>query len=135
MASTVQIVGLKEANAALRRLPEFARDDSQGEMDVTAFHVTREASAKAPRSADGSHGHPPGFMASSIAWESRPRSLSAVVGVRPAAYYWRFVEFGTARVAPRPFLRPTVDSNREDHHSRLLKALERSAVKVERAAK
>lgn len=28
------------------------------------------------------------------------------------AYYWRYVEFGTVKMAPRPFIRPAIDQNK-----------------------
>lgn len=130
----VEVVGLRQANAALRRLPEFVKADAQQVMDVTAFHVAREASAKAPRSVDGSHGHRPGFLASHVTWQRRPRSLSAVVGVLKEAFYWKYVEYGTRKMSARPFLRPAADQNRTDHLNRMQAALERAATKVEQAA-
>lgn len=135
MPNSVDLIGLKQANAALRRLPEFAKLDAQQAMDVTAFHVSREAAAQAPRSADGSHGHPAGFLAANIRWESRPRSLSAVVGVAAAAFYWKFVEYGTRFMSAMPFLRPAADRNRADHHTRLVEALSRAARRVAALAK
>lgn len=130
MAQTIQVIGLKEANAALRRLPDVAKIRVQAVEDVTAFQVAREASLKAPRSIHGSRGHPPGFLASSIHWASRPRSLSAVVGIARAAFYWRFLEFGTRYLAARPFLRPSADNNRTDHRRRLVEALKRAGSEI-----
>jgi HK97 gp10 family phage protein len=34
-------------------------------------------------------------------------------GAKRDAFYWHFVEFGTARLAPRPFLRPAFDRLQE----------------------
>lgn len=124
---TVEVVGLTEANAALRRLPEAAKIRVQVVEDTTAFHVAREASIKAPRSARGTHGHEPGFLARSIQWQSRPRSLSAVVGIARAAFYWKFLEFGTRFLSARPFVRPAADSNRLDHRRRLIAALQKAS--------
>ena len=36
----------------------------------------------------------------------------------PAAYYWRFIEFGTVNRAARPFLRPAVDEKKGEVASR-----------------
>jgi HK97 gp10 family phage protein len=131
----VELVGLREANRALRQLPDLAKGSVQQVHDVTAFQVARAASAKAPRSADGSHGNPPGFLAAAIRWESRPRSLSAVVGVGAAAFYWKFLEYGTRFLSARPFLRPAADENRRDHRSRLIDALSRAATRVKQLAR
>ncbi len=134
MATTVELVGLKEANRALKRLPEVAKGKAQQTMDVTAFHVAREASLLAPRSKDGTHGHEPGFLARSIRWESRPRSVSSVVGIAAAAFYWKFLEFGTRYLTARPFLRSAADANREDHRRRLIEALGKAASQITREA-
>lgn len=134
MATSVEIIGLKEANRALRRLPEAAKANAQHTMDVTAFHVAREASLLAPRSKTGTHGHAAGFLAASIHWESRPRSLSAVVGIAAAAFYWKFLEFGTRYITARPFLRSSADANREDHRRRLIEALGKAASQITREA-
>ncbi len=135
MSSTVKVIGLREANRSLKQLPPEAQAGAQHVFDVTAFHVSTAAASHAPRSVDGSRGHPPGFLAASIRWESRPRSLAAVVGVAAAAFYWKFVEYGTRKMAARPYLRPAADANRFDHQSRLVDALSRAASKIARSAK
>ena len=43
---------------------------------------------------------------SSIAFEIAPDGLSALVG--PSVYYGKFLEFGTRRMAARPFVRPAL---------------------------
>lgn len=123
--ATIEIIGLKEANAALRKLPEFAKVQAQQTMDVTAFQVAQQAAARAPVRT--------GLLKDSIQWRSRPRSLSAVVGVLARAFYWKFLEYGTVKLSPRPFLRPAADAMRADHHARLLQALEKAATQVERS--
>lgn len=135
MPTTINVVGLKEAKRALKSLPAEAKSATQHVMDVTAFHVSTDAVSHAPRSAKGSRGNPPGFLAASIRWESRPRSLSAVVGVAAAAFYWKFLEYGTRFISARPFMRPAADANRFDHQRRLVDALSRAASKIARSAK
>lgn len=122
--ATLGIIGLKETNRAIRQLPEFAREEAQRTFDVTAFHFARMAAAKAPRKE--------GNLANDIAWESRPRSLSAVVTIRRNSYYWKMQEFGTVRHGAQPFLRPTAISLKPDHQYRLRKGLEKAANRVER---
>jgi HK97 gp10 family phage protein len=120
----IQIIGLKEANRALKRLPDYAKSEAQQAMNMTAFHIARFAEHRAPRRS--------GLLRSRIQWEARPRSVSAVVGVRPDAYYWKFVEYGTKRMEARPFLRPAAESQAKEHGPRLLAALEKAADHVER---
>jgi HK97 gp10 family phage protein len=131
---SVEVIGLKEANRALKRLPDVVKDKVQHVEDVTAFHVARDAALLAPRSATGERGNPPGFLRSQIKWESRPRSLSAVVGIGFAAFYWKFLEYGTRFVTARPFMRPSADVNRADHQRRMLEALGKSANQIAREA-
>lgn len=117
-----ELVGLKEANRALKALPEFARDEAQTTFDATAFHFSRMAAAAAPRKT--------GQLADDIEWESRPRSLSAIVAIRKNSYYWKFQEYGTRRHGAHPFLRPTAVRLRSDHHSRLMQSLERARARM-----
>ncbi len=127
MAIVSQIVGLKEANAALRRLPEFARAKAQREIDVTAFQVYNGALARVRRRT--------GFLALTLGWASRPGSVSAVVGVEnDTAFYWKFLEYGTVRMSAKPFMRPAAEALESDHDARLLHALMAAADQVEQAA-
>lgn len=120
-----QFIGLKEANRALRKLPEFARAEVQQTMDTTAFQVANGAKARAPRRT--------GALANAIGWKSRPRSLSAVVGINVAAApHWRFVEYGTVKMAAKPFLRPSALSMESNHAGRLGQALSKALTRTER---
>lgn len=135
MPATVTVVGLKEANLALKQLPDLAKVEAQQVADVTAFHVARAASSHAPRSATGSHGRGPGFLAASIIWLSRPRTTSAIVGIRSAAFYWKFLEFGTRFISARPFLRPAADGERADHRRRMIAGLTKARSRMAALAK
>ncbi len=135
MTPTVEYVGLKEANRALKRLPEIVKPPVQHVFDATAFHVARTASIVAPRSAHGHHRDPAGFLAKSIHWASRPRSFSAVVTIAAAAFYWKFLEFGTRKMSARPFLRPAADGLRVEHRRQLIQALQQASSKMAREAK
>jgi len=50
------------------------------------------------------------------------------------AYYWRFLEFGTAKMAAKPFLRPVFDANKKSAvdiiKERLGKSIESQAKKL-----
>lgn len=124
MPTTTTIVGLKEANRALKKLPAFARDEAQRTFDVTAFHFMRMAVAAAPRDT--------GELADSISWQSRPRSLSAVVLVKKTAFHWKFQEFGTVHHGAQAFLRPTAVRLSPDHQQRLADGLTRAGAKMAR---
>lgn len=135
MAEIVTVVGLKDANRALKQLPDLAKGEVQAAMDTTAFQVSRAASAAAPISSDGSHGRPRGFLRRSIQWASRPRSVSAVVGISFDAFYWKFLEYGTRFMAARPFLRPAADKFRDEHLASVQNALTRAGSKMAALAK
>jgi HK97 gp10 family phage protein len=119
-------VGLNEANRALKQLPEFARGGLQQVMDTTAFQLSRKASSHARRRA--------GLLQGAITWKSIGRWISALVLIDRAAFYWKFLEYGTVKMEARPFLRPAAESLAADHDRRLLLALEQAADRVEREA-
>ncbi len=129
----VTVVGLKEANRALKRLPKFAKDLVQPVMDKTAFRVSAIAAAKAAVDT--------GLLKRSIGWRTRPRSVGAEVTIDGQAWYWRIVERGAKfkkvhrpNLPARPFLRPAADVMREAHHRNVQKALTEAANLVERDA-
>lgn len=126
--SVSEVIGLKEANAALRQLPAFAKEEVQRVMDVTAFHVAQLAASRAPEGATGRLKH-------SIAWQSRPRSVLAVVGIDKGfltyPFYWKFIEYGTVKMAARPMFRPAAMAVESDHQARLEAALLKAATRME----
>ncbi len=131
MASKSEFVGLREANAALRRLPEFARDEVQKVMDATAYQVEQGAVQRAPVGETGR-------LQLSIQRQSRPRTVSAVVGINKGSltypYYWKFIEYGTVKMPARPMFRPAAMAVENDHQSRLEQALNKAATTMERSA-
>lgn len=133
MNTKVEVIGLKEANEALRQLPELARDEAQATMNRTAFSFSHMASASAP-SGDEPQPSGRGKIKAEISWAARPRSLSAVVLISKTAYHWKFQEFGTARHGAQAFLRPTAVRLAPQHREAMEKALRRGLVKIERDA-
>jgi HK97 gp10 family phage protein len=131
MADTTELIGLKEANAALRRLPEFAKIEVQIVIDVTAYQVAQGAIARAPEDT--------GRLKHSITNQSRPRTVSSVVGIQQGfitfPYYWKFIEYGTVKMGARPMFRPAAMAVEGDHQARLEQALLKAANRMERAAR
>lgn len=115
---------IRECNRALKRLPEFAREQSQKTIDTTAFHIARQAASRAPRRT--------GVLQGAITWKSRPRSLSAIVGVEGQAFYWKYLEHGTVKMGAKPFLRPAAEAMTADHEQRMMQGLERALTQMER---
>lgn len=58
----------------------------------------------------------PGQLRDSLTMSVRPRPgrVSAAVGPGPEGFYGRFLEFGTVKMAARPFMRPAFDAGSED---------------------
>lgn len=135
MAELQHVAGLKELQAALKELPQrIARNVLRGAVGAGAAVIRNEAKARAPISTgDRGAGHPsPGTLRRAI-YQKQIRELSSAVkqtfyvGVRKGkqyrgqgkkgnlsqdAYYAKFVEFGTAKMAARPFMRPAFEAKK-----------------------
>lgn len=118
---------IRECNRALQRLPDHVREQSQQTIDTTAFHIARDASRRAPRRS--------GTLKGAIVWRSRPRSVSAVVGVESDAFYWKFLEYGTVTMEARPMFRPAAEALASDHDQRMRQGLERALARMAREAR
>lgn len=128
MAFTLDVIGLKEANRALKNLPKPVRKGVQQVEDETAEKLTGMAQSRAP--------FEEGDLKSGLSWQSRPRSLSAVVLVdREKAGHWLLQEFGTVHHGAKPFLRPSAQTMKPDHHRRLMDVLEKANQDMENQAK
>ena len=64
-----------------------------------------------------------GKLRGNVTWELRRESgrMQAVIGVRRDAFYSMFLEFGTVKMAARPFFRPSLQRAK----GAMLRALER----------
>lgn len=82
---------------------------------ATAARVQRDARILAPVRT--------GFLRNSIGVDTREGDNAVSAEVGPAAYYGVFVELGTSRMAPRPYLFPAADR----HTSNFYAAMEQLA--------
>jgi HK97 gp10 family phage protein len=148
MADEIQVSGLAELRDTLEnRLPEALRGKAmQQALARAAAPMVATAKALAPsRGPRGFQGPlqpgkqaPPGLLRKMIySYRNRASTRtyeSRFIGVRPRAWYWRFIEFGRAivtrekgslgtpgkgwfgksvkAVAARPFLRPAFEANK-----------------------
>ena len=136
-AETVSIEGLAELNRALRELPQrIANRGLRTAVYAGAKVIRDEARHRAPKAAQslGIKQPPAGTLKRSVIMK-HIRELSGggrqtfYVLVRQGkkyrnqgkrgnlsqdAWYWRFVEFGTRKMAARPFLRPALESRRRE---------------------
>ena len=81
-------------HVAARQLEQSMADSNRAAGDL----VAKEASRRAPRRT--------GALAGSLRVEAGPKRATVVAGVRYAA----FVNYGTSRMRPRPFLTGALDS-------------------------
>lgn len=64
---------------------------------------------------------------------SARQAQRAAVADDKDAYYWRFIEFGTAKMPARPFLRPAFDSKKEEAVRVFAAILKRDVDAIERS--
>lgn len=135
MAELQHVAGLSELSAALRELPQrIGRNVLRGTVAAGAAEVRTAVKTSAPvYTGDVAQGHPPPGTLKRAIYQKQIRELSDdqrqvfFVGVRQGkkfrnqgkkgdksqdAYYWRFVEFGTSKMAARPFLRPGFEASK-----------------------
>jgi len=102
---------MRQANRALKALPENLRLDIEEVASVTAFQVARAAAAAIPIGVGrdvttyknvkggGRRGTTQrGFHLRNVVTSKRVKG-GAVVGVPADAFYWKFLEYGTTRGA------------------------------------
>ena len=135
MVDLKNVQGLRELQAALKELPAgIARNVLRGSVNAGATVIRKEAASRAPVSTGpkGADQSPPGTLKRSV-YQKQIRELSNLVkqtfyvGVRQGkqyrnqgkkgnlsqdAFYARFVEFGTVKMAARPFLRPAFEAKK-----------------------
>lgn len=129
---SVKVQGLSELAQALKDLPErIGRNVLRGATSAGAAVIRKEAKALAPvYTGPMSAGHPPPGSLKRGIYQSQQRQLSSLVqqtfhvGVRTGKgmknkagqsvdpYYWRFVEFGTSKMSPKPFMRPAFEAKK-----------------------
>lgn len=111
--------GVEDLEAAIKRLEIDTQGRVLREATAAGAEITRDvASQLAPRSADGSHGRQPGFLAASIEAEvqfTRTQDKAQVhIGMHKDAWYGRLQETGTQFHPAQPFLRPALDATKSD---------------------
>lgn len=113
----LQVEGLDELNRKLRALgPDLATRALRAAVAAGAQEIKKDVVARVPV-ATGTLRR--AVYTKFIREESGPERKTFFVGVRSGkryqkknldAFYWRFLEFGTARLAARPFIRPAWDA-------------------------
>lgn len=152
-----EVKGAAELVKALKALPDrVARNGLRASVYAGAKVVRDEAKSRAPVAQEIKNPRhpPPGTLRRSVIMK-HIRELSGLtrqtffITVRQGkkyrnqgkrrnlsqdAFYWRFVEFGTRKMAARPFLRPALEAKRYEAadaiKSRLAKRIELEAKKL-----
>lgn len=137
----IKISGLKELKDALQKLPERVQKRVlRGATMAGAQVIKKAAKQRAPvgtvphKDAKGRTIAPGNLRKSIIARAKKGASKTSVtvsVGPSSRGFYGMFHEFGTSKMAARPFLRPAFDDNKE----RAVEAIkERLSAGIEREA-
>lgn len=108
----VTLDGFEATRRALVRAPEVARVHASSAVAASTFAVSLLAQSLVRVDT--------GLLKSSI---GSTRTVSGLVGnvgiTNRAAFYWRFVEFGTVKVPARPFFRPAAEQERSTFIQRM----------------
>lgn len=127
MADAMNLTGFKELAKALRELgPRVAKNTLRRSVAAGATIIKTEARARAPKDTGEMakdimvkrERDTRGEMAATYSVFVRSGKKSRLAGkgrnVQKDSYYWKFVEFGTSKMAAKPFLRPSFESKKEE---------------------
>lgn len=111
----VKIEGLEALSQKLQEFPDkLVKKGVRDSLRAGGEVLRQEASARAPRSLDETHGHPPGFLADHIGMKlsisTKNDRGSIQVGPVKKAFWGMFAEFGTRFQSALPWLRPAFES-------------------------
>ena len=139
---TMEIQGLEQVKAEIRRIGKKAEDGVANAVKATALEVITDVRRRIERGPKtgvtytrgnirhiaSAPGEAPatdkGFLARSIYFEQSSK-LSATVGSRLA--YSAYLEFGTTRIAPRPSWTPAVEAATPKLQKRIEDAIRKAA--------
>lgn len=136
---TREVKGLRELDRALAELPKRVRRRVLlGALRETAKPILKDARQRMPKDS--------GVTAKDLKIRAVPKSETDVGQVAVAiagseskggrSYIMRFLEFGTEKMAAKPFFRPAVDANAEASIPRFAKAAwERTKREVRKLAR
>lgn len=153
MAESFRIEGLAQLNATLRALPErLEKNVVLGALRAAAQVIRKDAMSRVPVLQSPHQNRKPGTVRRAITVRrSRTAKNSVYVGVAGLSrksiaafkasgaqkgatnpddpYYWIFLEFGTAKMAARPFLRPAFEARKFEAIRRFEEYMKKRLVK------
>lgn len=128
MADTQNLTGFKELAEALKALgPKVAKNGLRRATSAGAAIVRNEARKRAPvdtgelkrdimmkRERDARGGDTTGAVyVVYVRAGKKSRAAGKKRNVHRDSFYWKFLEFGTQKMAAKPFLRPAFEANKE----------------------
>jgi HK97 gp10 family phage protein len=105
----VQIKGMDKLHKALLECNELALKEARKAVAITALNIEREAKHRSPVDT--------GRLRASIRHQIDPNGLEGQV--LTDVDYAPYMEFGTSRTAPQPFLNPAADLEQPEFVKRL----------------
>ena len=123
MKITVDIMGDKEVARALRKMSIDKAKKISGEIYVAGIDVQRVAKERLAGREGGTRAWKTGNLANSIIVDLVEGGKFAEVG--PEAPYGHYVEYGTVKMAARPYLFPAWLAVRDKFWKRIREILER----------
>ena len=143
MAEQIEIKGLRELDKRLKQFPQRIQNRIlRGAFAAGARVIQREAKARAPIADRATPKAFRGQLRANIVVRSKrsPKGAIAYVTLRQKgkagnpdnAYYGRFVEFGTSKMAAQPFMRPAFEAKHREALDRIKRQLARG---IEREAR
>jgi HK97 gp10 family phage protein len=142
----IKLHGIEQLTATLRALPDKIRKRAvRGSLKIAARLISHDAKARAPVLKQLTPRRTPGTVKRRISvrpskFARRAGNEGVFVGVKPLRgnvdtrkfgkasannphdpFYWRFLEFGTAKMGERPFLGPAVRAKGEQAIARFIK--------------
>lgn len=138
MAETQNLTGFKELAEKLKQLPtKVAKNGLRRAVSSGAAIVRNDARKRAPvdtgemkrdimmkREKDKQGGGTTGATYSVFVRSGKKSRLAGKKrNVERDSYYWKFVEFGTAKAPAQPFMRPAFEANKNEAVAAIGKAL------------
>jgi HK97 gp10 family phage protein len=117
----IELKGFKELTDKLAEFEnKVAKKIAFTAVAHAAVPIRDTAKELCPVSEDGSHGNPPGYLRDSLVIHThsqkgviRAKVESRKGAFEPGKYYGGYLEYGTNKMAARPFLRPAIDANKQ----------------------
>jgi HK97 gp10 family phage protein len=157
MQTTVQVEGLRELRARLKALPPKLQGPPARHALHAGAKVIKQAARNSSAWSDDTGFLRENIVQFSAKKSETQYDAEVRVGVRKrrtkrqgkrlaaargrrqrrqrkgivTAYYWKYLEFGTSRMAARPFMRPAFEANKMDALNRIIESLR---VQIDKAA-